>query len=242
MAELDEIYESTRASIVEFAGGLPEDQLARRVPATPDWTVSDVIAHVTGNVVCVLQGDFPMEFFSAFGEASGLDSLNEWTASQISQRRGRPLQEVIAEWGEAAVELGRLFRGEKEMPDGLPDFMSRVLITDLGVHEQDLYGTFGLEKNRDGVALKLGTSGYIAMMGFRLNDVGTLRFDAGDKQWTAGSGDPSATVTASRFEFFRALSGRRNLDQLRAWDWNGDPEPFLPYFFPYGVREASLVE
>ena len=242
MAEIDEIYESTRASIVDFVSGMSDDDLNRTVPATPDWTVRDVVAHLTGDVVCVLQGDFPTEFFAAFGEPSGLAPLNQWTADQVAERRDRPFQDVIAEWDKVAPDLGALFRGEKPMPPGLPDFMGRVLITDLGVHQQDLYGAFGKTDDRDGLPVKLGTSGYIAMMGWRLSGKGTLHFEAGDKQWTAGDGDPTARVHASRFEFFRALSGRRSMEQLRSWKWEGDPEPFLPYFFPYGVRREALVE
>jgi hypothetical protein len=72
--------------------------------------------------------------------------------------------------------------------------------------------------------------------------VGAIGFEAPDKSWTAGGDEPLATLRATRFELFRAMSGRRSLDQLRSFDWDGDPEPFLTYFYPYGVREQALVE
>jgi hypothetical protein len=91
--------------------------------------------------------------------------------------------------------------------------------------------------------VKLGTSGYIATMGFRLSSVGIppLAFDYG-KTSVTGEGEPAATVRASRFEFFRSLSGRRSPDQIRAYDWAGDPEPYIHYFYPYGVRADALIE
>jgi hypothetical protein len=38
------------------------------------------------------------------------------------------------------------------------------------------------------------------------------------------------------------MSGRRSPDQIRAYDWNGDPEPFVDLFYIYGVRKEPLVE
>lgn len=66
--------------------------------------------------------------------------------------------------------------------------------------------------------------------------------DFGEKSDVAGDGEPGATVKTNRFEFFRAMSGRRSPDQIRAYEWDGDPEPYIPFFYPYGIREEALVE
>ncbi|MCA1830380.1 MAG: maleylpyruvate isomerase family mycothiol-dependent enzyme [Actinobacteria bacterium] len=34
----------------------------------------------------------------------------------------------------------------------------------------------------------------------------------------------------------------RSPDQIRAFEWQGDPEPFLSLFYPYGLRTDALVE
>jgi hypothetical protein len=70
----------------------------------------------------------------------------------------------------------------------------------------------------------------------------TLRIRAGTREWTIGDGEPAATVTADPFELARAASGRRSWDQVRAFEWEGNPEPFKPLFYPYGVREDALAE
>jgi hypothetical protein len=49
-------------------------------------------------------------------------------------------------------------------------------------------------------------------------------------------------VEASRFELLRAMTGRRSLDQMRAYGWEGAPSPerlVLPIFTP---RADALVE
>ena len=63
----------------------------------------------------------------------------------------------------------------------------------------------------------------------RAEGVGTLTLRAGDREWTIGSGDPTATLTApDEGELARVVGGRRTADQVRALDWTGDPEPWLP--------------
>lgn len=58
------------------------------------------------------------------------------------------------------------------------------------------------------------------------------------------SGEPVATVRSSRFEPFRALSGRRSRAQIAAFDWSCDPEPYVRAFQygPFSLRIEDLVE
>jgi uncharacterized protein (TIGR03083 family) len=243
MGDLADVYESTRRSILDVISEHPDD-LEREVPATPGWRVRDVVAHLVGDVECITRGDFPMTFFNSFGDRDALVELNEWTGGQVEARAGRPFEDVVEEWDKVAENLEATMRGERDWAQGVPPFADRVLITDLGVHQQDIFGAFGIESDREGAPIKIGVAGYIAIMDLRLrnDDGGTLTFEAPGKSWTAGQGEPQATVRASRFELFRALSGRRNVDQLLAFDWDGDPQPFISYFYPYGVREDALVE
>ncbi|MEB3035257.1 maleylpyruvate isomerase N-terminal domain-containing protein, partial [[Mycobacterium] nativiensis] len=45
---LDAIYRAARGRISTLATGLTADQLSLAVPATPGWSVHDVLAHLTG--------------------------------------------------------------------------------------------------------------------------------------------------------------------------------------------------
>ena len=51
---------------------------------------------------------------------------------------------------------------------------------------------------------------------------------------TAGIGEPQASVRASEFELFRALSGRRSRGQVAAYEWFGDAAPYLDRFNIFG--------
>ena len=244
MGDLADVYEETRMSIRALLESRPPQDDDRPVPATPGWKVRDVVSHLIGDVENILRGAFPREFFRSFGQPDAIAELNRWTGKHVSERAGRTREELFKEWDAVAGELLPMMRGDAPWPDGVTTFADRVLITDLGVHQQDLNGAFGIVRDRESPPVKIGVSSYVATLDMRLREdgVGALALEAPDKSYVAGGDEPDATVRASRFEFFRALSGRRSLDQLRALEWDGDPAPFLDYFYPYGVREDALVE
>ncbi|MFN2587557.1 MAG: hypothetical protein ABR613_05520 [Actinomycetota bacterium] len=146
--------------------------------------------------------------------------------------------------GERDCRRTPMIRGEVPWPEATVPFAGHVLVTDLAVHQHDVYGALGLAKDRDAAPIAIGFSVYAAGTDLRIKAAGgaSLRFVTERKEVVAGGGEPVAAVRAPRFELFRALSGRRSPDQLRAYDWDGDPEPFLELFYPYGVREDALVE
>ena len=244
MAELADVYDELREDLSTFVTELATPLLDRPVPATPEWTVKDVIAHLTGDAACVLRGDFPVEYFASFAAGPAVGTLNQWTAGQVAERKDRALGDILLEWKDAAQGVTAMMRDETPWPEGVPPLASIILLIDVGVHQQDIYGAFGVDKNRDGVAVKVGVSSYVAGMDMRLRTAGpgTLHLEADGKEWTAGDGEPVATVRASRFEFFRALSGRRSPEQIESYEWDGDPAPFIPYFYPYGIRQFPLKE
>ena len=244
MAELDEIYEITRKELANFVSSLPQEDLGRSVPATPSWSIHDVIAHHAGVVEAVAAGDFPREFFVAIGSEQGVTVLNDWTDRQVRDRRDRPLQELLDGWEKATAAIAPMLRGDVPWPGDVLPFAGYVLVTDLAVHQQDIYGAMGLVKDRNETPIGIGFGVYRAGVDLRLKAAGgpALRLVTEHKDVVVGDGEPVATARGSRYELFRALSGRRSPDQIREYDWDGDPEPFLELFYPYGLREEALVE
>jgi uncharacterized protein (TIGR03083 family) len=244
MAELADLYEELRDEIAQLVAGLGPEELDKPVPATPGWTIRDIVTHLAADASCTIAGDFPSEFFEAFGEAAGVTKVNAWTSRQLEDRRGRSLEDLLQEWKSSSTDLTAMMRGEKPWPEGIMPFSDRILLTDLTVHQQDIFGALGIERGREAAPIKIGLSGYITTMGWRLAtaNIAPLRFDLGDKSYVAGEGEPGATVHATRFELFRAMSGRRSPEQIRSYDWDNDPEPYVSYFYPYGIREEALVE
>lgn len=244
MTDIGTIYDETREKISDYVRALDHEDLARPVPATPGWTVRDIISHLAGDVACIRAGDFPAEYFAALGEPAGVELLNRWTESQVASRRSLSLDDVLEEWKTNADALVDAINGKEAWSDGIPPFASTILVTDVVVHQQDVYGAFEERRDRDSAGIRIGTAAYTVGIGWRLAAAGAppLLVVAGDSERLAGDGDPAATVRADRFEMFRALSGRRSPEQIAAFDWDGDPEPYIPYFYPYGIRTDALVE
>ncbi len=244
MADAVQIYDDTRIKISDLVRGLPDGDLDRDVPATAGWSIRDVVCHLSGDVACLIEGDFPREFFESFGDADAVVSLNRWTDGHIEARRDRSLEEVLSEWETNAEVFTSMASGERPWPEGVLGFSELVLLTDATVHLHDIYGALGRTDERDGAGIRLANAGYIAVMGWRLAASGLppLRVVADDSERLAGDGEPAATVRASRFEMFRALSGRRGPDQIRAFEWEGYAEPYIPFFYPYGIRQEALIE
>lgn len=244
MADSALLFREGRRKVAGLARGLTNDDLLSPVPATPGWTIRDIIGHLAGDSACVIAGDLPDAYFANFGDPSVVGVLNDWTAAQVSERAHLPLDAVLTEWEASATTIEKMMSGERSWPDGLPMFVDRVLLTDLGVHQQDIYGALGFVRDREDPLIRIATAGYVASMGFRLSAAGLppLEVSAGDSVRQTHPGKVEARVSGSRFEIFRALSGRRNPDQVRAFDWEGDPEPYIPYVYPYGIRTEALVD
>ena len=89
-----EAYQRGQIRIVEFVAGRDEETT---VPATPEWTVADVVRHLTG--VSVDLSNLALEGFAS----------DEWTEKQVLSRRGMTFDEVVDEWaniiGPASVLL-----------------------------------------------------------------------------------------------------------------------------------------
>lgn len=57
-----------------------------------------------------------------------------------------------------------------------------------------------------------------------------------------GAGEAAAAVSGDPYEMARAFMGRRSFDQIRGFDWTGDPAPYLPHFSVFAPRGDDLAE
>src|SRR5438876_194718 len=130
MAELADIYEQLRNDISELVAPLEPEELDQPAPATPGWSIRDIVAHLAANATCTIAGDFPREFFEAFGEDTAVAMVNDWTSRQLEARRGRPLEDLLQEWKNSSTDLTAMMRGEESWPEGTVMFADRVLLTD----------------------------------------------------------------------------------------------------------------
>ncbi|MCA1833685.1 MAG: maleylpyruvate isomerase family mycothiol-dependent enzyme [Actinomycetota bacterium] len=245
MPDLAQAYADARKTMSDLARSAAPGRLQTRVPACPAWDVKDLIAHVTGIATAVSTGEGIRDInLALFWDPNVAAAREEFVDAEIKARRDLPLEEIIAEWERSSAELEPMMRGEKPFPAGAPAMGEWVVLTDLGVHHHDLRGALGAPGDRESLATGLSLRSYVETMRMRTAAMGlpVLRIVAGSRSWTTGEGEPVATLTADPFELARAAAGRRSPDQLRSLAWDGDPEPFMELFYPYGMRTDPLEE
>lgn len=242
MAATDEVYVETRERLLDAVAA---GDTHARVPACPDWTVHDVVAHVSGLAADLVDGRMPMlDLLEQWRDDSVANARDDMTARQVASRADDTVHEIAAAWRGITPALRAVMRGETPAGDGVPAFIDMILVTDLTVHEQDVRGALGLPAIRDAAGAGIGLATYGFGVGFRLTAVGlpALRLSYDGKDRVLGDGEPAAKVTAEKWELFRAFAGRRSRGQIAAYDWTGDPEPYLALIPAYGERADDLVE
>jgi uncharacterized protein (TIGR03083 family) len=200
------LYRTCRERITALvtAPGVDETMV---VPATPEWTVHDVIAHVAG-----ISED------AVTGNMAGAPG-DEWTAAQVARGRTKTLAELLAGWAERSPTMEAVFSS----PEGAPMLAG---VIDVHTHEADLRNALGLPVDVP--------ADFLAWVGTRLS--GAL------VEQVAAAGLPPVSIDISDMEWFRGRFGRRTVDEVRAYPWSADPEPYLDLFFVFGRAERSLGE
>ena len=244
MADLAGAYANARRRLQQLVAGLDDTGLMAPVPACPDWTVRDIVAHLAGIAEEVVSGTYFAGAADAWNDAGLAARRDQWTASQVRSRRDRPMSVMLAEWADAAAALEPILAGAVPRPPGSPAWLPSAPVADLAVHLHDVRGAIGQPGDRDAPVTGLGLRIYARWLGERLDQASlpALRLRAGEPEWVEGSGQPAVALAAEPFELFRAISGRRSVDQVRALAWDSDPEPFLDVLSPYPMPAAPLVE
>jgi uncharacterized protein (TIGR03083 family) len=198
------------------------------VPGTPEWTVKDVVAHLTGIVADMSAGNL-----ADVGSPA-------WTAAQVDGRRATSLDGVLTEWNEIAPPAEAL-AGSFGEEAGL------AWLSDAGIHEHDLHAALGAPRPTGTAASRMVLGAALRGVDRRLReaDVPAVAFHLDTEELRAGPGGPGAVVAVDPWELTRALSGRRSAGQIRSWAWLGDPEPYLARFAPapgYALPTRDLVD
>ncbi len=213
-------YRAVRERMIELATSADP---TTSVPACPQWTVRELVAHVTGVAADVVAG-----------RTDGAGS-EAWVDAQVTTRADRTLEEIVGEWTVVGPQVDEICAA---LGDGLAQ-----LVFDAVSHEHDLRHALGCPGGRDG-ALDIALRWVSEAWAGQPVDGGALRLVAGPHAVTRGAGSPEATVTLEPFDALRALSGRRSPDQLCAYEWAGDPEPWMGAFTwgPFTPPALPIVE
>jgi uncharacterized protein (TIGR03083 family) len=243
--DLAAAYEDTQSHLSELVRSLSPVETDQLVPASPSWTVRDVVAHVTGVAADAATGRIPpgLDLVDSLIDSRQAQLRDRLTAKQVSTRRDQPLERVLEEWSAVLEDLLPMIRGERPFPEPIP-LGEAILPTDLAVHAQDIRGAVGHPGERDSAGVSVALVSYCAVLGLRMGAAGlpALRIRYGEKERLVGEGEPGATWEGDRYEIFRALAGRRSTDQIASMSWTGDPAPYLPLIPAYGPRTDAIIE
>ena len=131
-----------------------------------------------------------------------------------------------------------LRRGDTAATD-VPAWMLGAPVADLAAHLGDLSEALGLPPETESLISRYGFGSYRAWLGDRIARRGlaplrlTDRTDPASAWVLGGAGEPGASLEADGYQLFRAISGRRRLEDVRSWSWGGDPATYLPLISPY---------
>lgn len=217
-------YEAVQSRMTQLLRQATPEQLARQVPACPDWDVRTLLSHAVGVASDVVAGRL---------ERAGSDP---WTAAQVEARREADLEALLAEWATTAPALREALLAMEAMP-------AAQVVFDLATHEHDLRGALERPGERDSEGVDVGWTWATTVLG-QLRDgygEGALVLTTLDGASTpCGSAAPTSGVTADRFELWRAMTGRRSAEQVAAWDWTGEPAVERLCLLP--ARPTPLLE
>src|SRR5262245_47785786 len=181
-------YRALRARVREVVEAADDDAMLTIVPATPEWRAHDLLAHLVGVTDDVVNG-----------RLDGIAS-DAWTQAQVDARVDRTTGELLAEWDRTSPAF-------EEMLAAAPAEIAGQALFDAATHEHGLRNALGAPGARDSDAV--GT-GWDWIVGARTRaGAHAMCFVINGDEESSGVGDAVARIEASRFELFRAVSGRR---------------------------------
>ena len=237
-------YGDARVRLASLLRGVDPKRLDAGVPACPGWTVRDVLAHLVGVAADWHADRVVAGLPDAWSDPDAAATRDAWTEGHVRSGQRCTVGRLLAEWDRSAAAVEEGLRSGEGLPRDPSSDVLVVPAADLAVHVQDIRSALDEPGDRETAATRLAFSVYLAWLGMRVTATGLppLRLRDGQRHWVAGAGDAEATVTADHFELFRAISGRRSAEQIRAMAWDGDPDRYVDVLSPYPLPARPLIE
>jgi uncharacterized protein (TIGR03083 family) len=230
--------ETTHRRVGRLLAGLPPDAWGRTVPATPAWSVADVVAHLTEGdraALAAARGE-PDE-----GGPAGM-TLDEWTAAGVAAHAGAAPEALLEGWEATADALrwqlaaldGAGWRARVPWVLGTVSLrtVARLRLNDAWLHGHDVAEALGRPFEVEEVTLawladlaarvvpgglsRRGRPHPGAVIRLRLGEVGEwlLAGAAGERPDPAA--EPDLVLEADPLEFVLRAAGRRGGEPWRA--------------------------
>lgn len=245
VADIAMAFRNVRHSLTEQLVDIETDAWATPIPTRREWTVKDTLAMLAGFAEALIEGRWNEDYSDSWADKRMRERLQDRFQAMIDIRRDRSGEEVLQEWSTLAPRMERMMAGQEEFPEGSHPFAAWTYLWAVVQNAHNIWTALGVaSKERDSVATSLCLESAVYWLDMRLQAkaIPALRLRTGDQEWVIGDGIPAATVTAPKFELFRALSGRRSLDQIMSFSWDGDPGPYLEVFCPFDPPAEAIIE
>jgi uncharacterized protein (TIGR03083 family) len=215
-------YKAIRERVTGLVRDAAPAMLDAPSPATPGWSVRDVLAHLVGVTNDIVNG-----------RMEGI-ATDAWTQAQVDPRHDTSVDALLAEWGEFGPQF-------EAMLAAAPAEISGQALLDGASHEQDLRHALGAPGARDSDAVAIG---WTWMAGLRTRgNLPAICFITENDTATFGAGEPIVTVEASCFELMRASTGRRTAHEIELYGWQPEARPAILITAPFfTMRTSSLGE
>jgi uncharacterized protein (TIGR03083 family) len=188
-------WNASRQRVSELILRTPLPELERVAPLTPEWRVRDIVAHLVGVAQDVSSGNFPQDF-------------DAWTSAQVERLRAIDAHTLVRQW--QGFPIGEM----------LSEPLA-IALYDQATHEADICHAVGVPSELDHATLALLSKFTLNRFGASENNLHvTLHLDGDD--FVTGTGVNEVRLSATSFEWFRASSGRRSVQQIRAMKWRSD--------------------
>jgi uncharacterized protein (TIGR03083 family) len=197
-------YRSGRMRITDMVASFNPEQQAAIVPTCPDWTVTQLCAHLAGVASALVHRNNPA------------GDLQAWIDGHIYERADRSATELMAEWNEVGEQFEAIIVKRPQSFAGL--------LYDVIAHEHDMALAAGVIGERTGLGVEASLALALPLLEHDLaaHGLGAVAVDLDDGRWQAGEGTPGLIVTLpSHFAAIRLLGSRRSRSQLLAAPWSG---------------------
>jgi hypothetical protein len=238
--DYESAYRDLRVRVTDLLRSAEPAALDAVAPATPEWRVRDVAAHLAGVCDDAVHGN--MGGVVAHGEllvtVNDPEGVNNWTDAQVTKRADWPIDQVLDNWAEHALQV------EASM-NALHPAIGQM-VADAVTHEHDIRGGLGTPDARDSAAMVIAVDWALRLLSKRLTSegLGTLRIEHEGGLVELGAGEPVTQLGTTRFEIARAVTGRRSMAQIHKMSWDGPLDPSVLVLAPELLppRTTDLVE
>jgi uncharacterized protein (TIGR03083 family) len=191
-------YGQVRARVIDLVSGVDAEEATRVVPACPEWSVHDLVAHLTCMSAALADGDLPT------------GDVPAWLDVVIARGRALTIPEMVAAWPDV---------------DRLAPFLvgDALLLVDLVVHEHDLRAALGRPGDRGGAEQVVALRGALANLdgAFAAAGLGAVEVRDGGSVWRSRDDAVGWTLAVEPWEATRLLESRRTLDEVLATPGEG---------------------